>query len=98
MKKFGRKRCREKEERSEISDTFDFLCGKIELKLDRSEMPVGAVVFGVKSFINYLPENISLNLGKTNVDIIGNNLYCSVYSGGSVEISGKITEVKFVKS
>ncbi|MDY3846114.1 MAG: hypothetical protein SOZ62_04315 [Eubacteriales bacterium] len=67
----------------------------IEIFMNRDGTAHTAIICGAKSFINYLPELITVNLGKNNIDIVGSELECSTFCGGCVELFGIIEEIKF---
>ena len=69
--------------------------GSIEIRMGGDSTPMCVCICGAKSFKNYLPEIISVNLHKKCVNVCGKNLECVTFSGGVVELFGDISEINF---
>lgn len=103
MKMFGKK-CRKDKNRSEeggkknVKNTSvlpGWSSASVQITIGRDGSAQGVIICGAKSFVNYLPELITVNIGKNNVDVIGTGLECSTFCGGCVELFGTIEEIKF---
>ena len=53
------------------------------------------VVSGAKRILSYTPDSISLDLGKGPFAVVGNNLLCRSFFSGTLEIRGRILEIRF---
>ena len=67
----------------------------VEIRINSSSEPFCIVISGAKSFKNYMPELVSVNLGKKDINIVGKSLECSTFSEGVVELTGVIDDINF---
>ncbi len=72
------------------------LPANFHIEIDRSKDGLSLSVAGVYSIVDFSEENVILRVKKGRVLVSGTGLSIAVYENKTVEISGRITEVKFV--
>ncbi len=55
----------------------------------------GATVYGCRRILHYSPREIRLDAGKTGVSVAGERLYCASFTGGTVNVEGRVELVRY---
>lgn len=55
-------------------------------------------VYSCQKILFYSPCEIRLLVAKRTLSVVGERLYCSSFTGGTVTVEGKITAVSFVSA
>ena len=55
-------------------------------------------VYSCQKILFYSPCEIRLLVAKRALSVLGERLYCSSFTGGTVTVEGKITEVSYVRA
>lgn len=58
----------------------------------------GATVYGCRKILFYSPCEIRLDVGKKAVSVVGERLYCSSFSAGTVTVQGCVTGVSYLNA
>ena len=55
----------------------------------------GATVYGCRRIVCYSPKEIRLQLQQRTVSVCGNGLFCASFTGGTVQVKGRLSGVSF---
>ena len=56
----------------------------------------GVTVYGCRKILFYSPREIRFSLGKIALSVVGERLYCSSFTGGTVTVNGHVSGVSYV--
>ena len=77
------------------TDFSSSLSGNLSLNLTSRGKYRNVLVDGIKKIKKCTPDNIIFSLDKEELSFFGENMLCTTFSSGAIEISGIINEIEF---